>query len=66
MTEYAIFDSTASLVDSFDQEDEARHALEQIILQDPDAADEYALMTFDDDGQPVGEALVGSDLGVRA
>jgi hypothetical protein len=63
---YVILDITANMVDSFDREDEARAALEQIVRQDPDAADEYALMTYGDDGHPVGEAVVGSELGVHA
>jgi hypothetical protein len=36
---FAIFDSTANLVDSFDDRSEARAALENIVRQDPDAAD---------------------------
>ena len=63
---FVILDSTANLVDSFDDEDEARLALEAIVRQDPTAADEYALLTYDDDGHPVGEALLGSQLGVHA
>jgi hypothetical protein len=63
---YAILDSTANLVDSFDQEAEARAALEAIVRQDPDSADDYAMLTYDDAGQPVGEAVLGSSLGVHA
>jgi hypothetical protein len=63
---FVILDSTANLVDSFTEEGEARHALEAIVRQDPDAADEYALLTYDDQGQPVGETLMGSDLGTHA
>jgi hypothetical protein len=66
MSSYVILDSTASLVDSFDQESEARLALESIVRQDPESADEYALLTYDDSGHPLGNALVGSDLGVHA
>jgi hypothetical protein len=63
---FAIFDSTANLVDSFDDRDEARAALEEIARQDPDAAGDYAVFEFDAAGQPVGDALTGSDLGVHA
>jgi hypothetical protein len=66
MASYVILDSTANLVESFDQEAEARAALEAIVRQDPESADEYAMLTYDDEGQPTGEALVGSDLGVHA
>jgi hypothetical protein len=62
MPYYVILDSTANLVDSFDQEDEARAALEAIVQQDPDAADEYAMLTYDDRGSPIGEALTGSEI----
>jgi hypothetical protein len=65
MSHYVILDSTANLVESFDQEQEARLALEDIARQDPSSADEYALLTYDDDGEPVGEALTASDVSVH-
>jgi hypothetical protein len=66
MNSYVILDGTANLVDSFDQEQEARLALESIVRQDPESAGEYALLTYDDNGYPIGNALVGSDIGVHA
>jgi hypothetical protein len=63
---YVIMDSTANLVDSFDQQDEARAALERIVRQDPEAADEYAIVVYDDDGRPVGSAIGAAGLGVPA
>jgi hypothetical protein len=63
---FAIFDSTANLVDSFDDRSEARAALENIVRQDPDAADAYAVFEFDKSGQPVGDAMTVADLGVHA
>jgi len=65
MAHFVILDSTANLVESFDVESEARSALELIVRQDPDAADEYALLTYDDAGHPIGEALIGSELGIH-
>ena len=65
MSHYVILDSTANLVESFDQEQEARLALEDIARQDPSSADEYVLLTYDDDGEPVGEALTASDVSVH-
>lgn len=38
MAHYVILDSTANLVESFDDEDEARAVLEQMAQQDPDEA----------------------------
>lgn len=66
MAYYVILDSTANLVDSFDREDEARAALQAIVEQDPGSADEYALLTYGNDGQPVGKAVSGADVSVHA
>jgi hypothetical protein len=65
MPSFVILDSTANLVESFQRERDARMALESIVRQDPDAADEYAMVSYDDQGQPFGEAVTGSDLGVH-
>lgn len=62
MAYYVILDSTANLVDSFDHEDAARAALTAIVQQDPDAADEYALFTYRDDGYPIGPAIPAASL----
>ena len=59
---YAIFDSTGNLVDAFDDRDAAVAALLKIVHDEPEAADDVALLTFDADGQPVGDALPGSAL----
>jgi hypothetical protein len=66
MSQYVILDSTANLVESFDDEQEARLALEKILRQDPASADQYALLAYADDGKPVGDALAASDLGAHA
>lgn len=66
MSYFVILDSSANLVESFDEEGEARTALERIVQQDPESADDYALIQYDHAGHPVGEALSGADLGVHA
>ncbi len=66
MARFVILDSTANLVASFDSEEEARLALEVIVQQDPESADEYAIIPYGPDGLPCGDALIGSDLGVPA
>jgi Rieske Fe-S protein len=66
MAYYVIIDSNANLVESFDQEAEARAALEKIVQDDPNTGDEYAMLQYDNSGRPVGEALLGSELGVHA
>jgi hypothetical protein len=58
--EFMIFDSTANLVDSFDDRDEAIAALEAIANQDPESADEFAMIAFGDDGLAVGEAITAA------
>lgn len=58
--EFMIFDSTANLVDSFDDREEAIAALEAIANQEPEAADEYAMITFGDDGLAVGKAITAA------
>lgn len=62
MSYYVILDNTANLVDSFDTEAEARGALEAIALQDPDTADEYAMLVYDANGHVVGNAVTAADV----
>lgn len=62
MAYFVILDCTANLVESFDQESEARDALETIVQQDPDSAEEYAILKYDDNGNPVGQAVTGAQL----
>jgi hypothetical protein len=47
---FVLMDSTGNLIASYRDEDEARAALEQLVEDDPDAADEVALLTYDEDG----------------
>lgn len=62
---YVILDSTGNLVESFDDEAEARAALSKLVHDGPsDAADHYALLTCDEAGHPVGDAVTISDAGV--
>lgn len=51
--DYSLFSSTGNLIDSFDNEDEARAALQQIVESEPEAADDVALFVSDDEGQIV-------------
>jgi hypothetical protein len=59
MSYFVILDSTGNLVESFDGEGEARAALLRISEQDPDNAEEYAILQYDSTGHPVGDAIVG-------
>ena len=58
-----IFDSTANLVAAFDDEHEAHAALEAIARRDPQAADEYALLVYGDDGRLAGDAIPAAQSG---
>jgi hypothetical protein len=57
---YVILDSTGNLVESFDDENAARAALERMVHDEPEAADHLALLTYDEHGEPVGEAVTVS------
>jgi hypothetical protein len=54
---YVILDSTGNLVESFDEQSAARAALERMVHDEPDGVDHLALLTYDDLGEPVGEAI---------
>jgi hypothetical protein len=66
MAYFVILTSDANLVESFDEEPEALAALDQIVSQDPDHADEYAILRYDDDGKPFGDATPGSTARLHA
>jgi hypothetical protein len=55
--QYAIFDSTGNLVESFEDEQSAREALDRIIDGEPEAAEHVALFVYGDDGMPVGDPV---------
>jgi hypothetical protein len=57
---FVILDSTGNLVESFDDETSARNALERMVHEDPEAADHLALLTYDAQGEPVGDAITVS------
>lgn len=54
---YVLMDSTGNLIESYDSEDDARAALEQIVAREPEAADDVALIVYDDSGMPTGPAI---------
>jgi hypothetical protein len=54
---YVLLSSTGNLIDSHEDEAEARAALQRIIDAEPDAAEDVALMTYGDDGMPVGDPV---------
>ena len=54
---YTIFDSTGNLIDSFEDEQSARAAMDQIVNAEPEAAEHLALFICDDNGKPVGDPI---------
>ena len=57
---YVILDSSGNLVESFDDERQARATLQQIVGEEPEAAEHLALLTYDEHGEPVGDAITFS------
>jgi hypothetical protein len=58
---YVLLDSTANLIESFDSRDEALAKLEEIVAADPDAAEDVAMVTYNDDGHPAADDAVTVD-----
>jgi hypothetical protein len=54
---YALLSSTGNLIDSYEDESKARAALQRIVDADPDNAEDVALMTYGDNGMPVGDPV---------
>lgn len=45
------------MIDSYNEEPAAHAALRRIVDAEPEAAEHVALMTYGEDGQPVGEPM---------
>ncbi|HEY2536542.1 MAG TPA: hypothetical protein VGI24_06115 [Solirubrobacteraceae bacterium] len=54
---YVLLSSTGNLIDSYDDESKARVALQRIVDGDPENAEDVALMSYGDDGMPVGNPV---------
>jgi hypothetical protein len=54
---YVLLSSTGNLIDSFNEESQARAALQRIVDTDPDATKDVALMIYGDDGMPLGDPV---------
>lgn len=51
--DYSLFSGAGNLIEAFDDERDARAALQRIVEDEPDAADDVALFISDDDGTVV-------------
>jgi hypothetical protein len=56
MTVFSLFFG-ADLVGEFDAREEAERALDDAVAADPSAADELAVIEFDENGERVGEPI---------
>jgi len=56
MTVFSLF-SGADLLGEFDTRGEAERALDEAVAADPAAADELAVIEFDENGERVGEPI---------
>lgn len=59
---YVIADSEGSTLDSFDDEAAALAAFRDAAEEHPDRADELFLLTYSDDGEPLGETVTVDDI----
>lgn len=59
---YVLLSGTGNLIDSYGEEAAARAALQRIVDGEPQAAEDVALMTYDEKGQPVGDPIFASAL----
>lgn len=51
---YVLLSSTGNMIDSYDEEQVARAALQRIVEAEPEAAEDIALMSYGEDGLPAG------------
>jgi hypothetical protein len=63
---YAIFDSTGNLIESFEDEESARKALDRIVDTEPEAAEHVALFVHGQDGMPVGDPIIPRAVSARS
>jgi hypothetical protein len=57
---YVLLTSTGNMIDSYERESAARAALQRLVDAEPEAAEDVALMTYGDDGRPVGDPVFGN------
>jgi hypothetical protein len=59
---FMIVDSNGNALDAFESYSAARNELRAMAFEDPRAARDLALLTFNDNGLAVGEAVVAADV----
>jgi len=63
--DYSLFSSSGNLIDSFNDEAEARAALQRIVEAEPKAADDVALFIADHEGTVVEGPIHAAPVPVR-
>lgn len=54
---YVLLSSTGNLIDSYEDESAGHSALQRFIDTEPYAAEDVSLMTYGDDGMPIGDPV---------
>ncbi len=62
---YSLFATTGNMIDSFDDEHEARAALQRIVALEPESADQIAMFISDDEGTVVEGPIHAVPISVR-
>jgi len=60
--EFMILDSAGNALAAFDDQLLARAALHAMVAVEPDAAEHVAMLAYDDEGMPVGDAVMAIDV----
>lgn len=60
--DYLLMDSAGNAVDSFDNWPDAVTVLREMVTERPSAALDLAILPFDDEGQPAGEATTAAEV----
>jgi hypothetical protein len=58
---YSLFSSSGNMLDSFDDLAEGKRVMNEMVQAEPEAHDELALVVYDADGEPTGEAVLPDD-----
>ena len=60
--EFMILDSAGNALAAFDDQLLARAVLHSMVAIEPEAAEHVAMLSYDDEGMPVGEAVMAIDV----
>src|SRR5262249_7545020 len=58
---FVMYSSSGNMLEAYDTADEARAALNALVHDEPEAFGEVAVVAYDDEGEPTGEAILPDD-----